>query len=250
MPGSKEILSFSADIFAGLEGWINHGELIHTLHGLEKGYALLLTNLPNTVSKGTRRHVFAFSWISEYFVPGRLRGKGKHQGVAFFDSMLMENVFNKQLSPSLLSLCSLSDQRSHSASQGSYNGLSTEECLVTLQAHHPYRSTNTSRLSPYFHVLHCMFWQCILHIAPLILSWAFASMAIFRPRRNFPLPHAAASHSWLWASAPPLCSAHSCIVAIHSPRVIPTTQQVPGLGLPARVKENTVGRGGETGKCW
>jgi len=76
---------------------------MHTLHALEERYTSLLTNLPNIVSKGARRHVFAFSWISEFFTPGRLRGKGKCQGITFVVSMLMENLFNEQLSSTLLS---------------------------------------------------------------------------------------------------------------------------------------------------
>lgn len=45
-------------------------------------------------------HSAGFQSIS---VPGRLRGKGKCQGISFFASMFMENLFNKQHSPSLLS---------------------------------------------------------------------------------------------------------------------------------------------------
>lgn len=67
-------------------------------------------------------------------------------------------------------------------------------------------------------MLHYIFWQCIFHIALLILSWAFLSVVIPRPRRNPPLPRTAGSHSWRSTSGPPLCSGRSCIVAINSPR--------------------------------
>lgn len=60
------------------------------------------------------------------------------------------------------------------------------------------------------HLPYCMF--------RVVLSWAFPSVVIPRPRRNPLLPRTAASHSWLSAPAPLLCSCHSCTTAINSPR--------------------------------
>jgi len=98
------MLSFSADIFAGLGGWINHGELSHTLHTIPEWYTQLLTNSSRTVFEGARRHLcIKSSCILEFFVPGRLRRKGKYQHISSFASMLMENIFNNQFSSSLFS---------------------------------------------------------------------------------------------------------------------------------------------------